>query len=1643
MNPTEKLFPSSHSLNFPESTSNEYFRENIITTISKTFDSGKNVVLIDGEEGLGKTTILKQFAAHFPATTFASFINPVRGLASPDDFVLHDLYAQLQVFAGISDGDSSLGVDEEKFLDMLYYVERMQKMKRVKCYFVIDGLEYIHEDNLIKKILRLVPIGITGIKMLASDTNQYVQAKLARTNTIDAFTLPLYPFTIEEMKIVFSKDTSLADEDWRGVWQASNNGVPGKLKDIFRILQESGRTVKELFDDLDQISVIYEIDWKRLEAINNNLLNQITALIALDDRIYTRDYLSKVLDVSELDILESVRKVSFLTCPQNGEVQFTSNSNRSFFARKMTSYKHTVEQLNIQYLLKNQDSLEALTHLPKYYASSSNYDGVLNILSGDYFSKLIDTAQTLTSASVSLSIGFLAAKKSGADAKLFDFALYGSLIENVEGLHIWKSELEARIELGDYDKAIGLANRALLQEDRLKFLARIARIKKKRSELIEPALLEQIDHLFKNLDVKNLGKKAIDIASDLFYVNPALALSMIQDSTANQNQNVNNWLLSKLTLAAIESKETVDSEKVSALVTGHQAKEFSVALGEIFGSYDFERIVEELGKLKGQREKILLLRLWIINNEENFSLGAAITLSLDLMVQDNSKEFADASLLADLVEHLHLVKDNTQIPRILERCAQFKDEAKALSYTVDYFRFVTFAVRAKVKFHYDFAMGWLFELQKDLDAIQDKVIKAESLSILNNSIIELKSFIDAKRHGYLFATLNSTLKNLVINICDSSAYHYENLKDVVFQLARFDVGFAAEMSLRANTSDRRDWLLYRTFEGYVEYNVRTLKLETIKRLFSLINDMGIQDLSLQALLQKITAEKIEKIDKDITFFIFKQLQQVKSLQMQSYLQCLFAIYLSGSQKDGVELKNPLYNALSKSWSALDSEVEQIEIGFLISSMLATVDRDIANEYLVRADSLRKTIWPDSLNTVTIYSIYAQLLIKAFSGLIKDHKYSDTDYRKLIEIVNGIPSPIARIQLWNYLATIAHVKGDVNLRSKTFDEFIKPTFDAFADKNQQDTMLVDCSHLFYLNNPIITLNRLDGLPRAAREVALKNVIHFILHERIPHEPYEPDDKGFRDRLTQDDLKTVCELTGKLEIDVHIYSCVEKVVRACMNIKATPVQKDDLRKDLLKIIGEKLPNQKYIKHPGYKIIALAQLLRFEKEAAKQEKQLEILMAEIETSVPNLSDKAFIYTTIGDIAPSLKVTKYSKSLFISKSLELIDLLDFSLESAYRTEFLLKKLRETNVDLWKQRLTKEFKKTVKSYHSADALELQRRLLDHAYRHDATFAKKLVELLDDEEVRMEYRRKKHLTNYFETLQLKRQIYDDKIIADKQSAALFAEACEGSLAALNSNKIGSKKASDMRYYLDYAIKLPTTTAFDIYKFYIQNIVKRFEGKSEGPELFGNLLNSIYGVCKFIQLIVQRYKQGEAARINKIDLADARRKVFKAGEREKALNFIRAWLNDHSFTYVKICDPFFSPHELFILRDILEISKTSDVFILTSVEGKHNGENDVSSRYSSAWKEISHEDPAFVKISIVKVRRTNKTPVHDRWILTDKAGLDLGTSLNGLGIDKASQITELDLTQKTAIETDIFDPLFEPKRKDFNGERTDNLSFTLL
>ena len=137
----------------------------------------------------------------------------------------------------------------------------------------------------------------------------------------------------------------------------------------------------------------------------------------------------------------------------------------------------------------------------------------------DNFKKIVETKESLTFIEQQTEIGITAAQSLKKPIELFRLTLQKSLISEIKKTYIWKTEIEAKIELKDFESAIELANQSIFKEEKFKLLVFIARKIKSKGLTIEESILDSIQTLYKQIDVTAYfaDDDLAEISSDLLY----------------------------------------------------------------------------------------------------------------------------------------------------------------------------------------------------------------------------------------------------------------------------------------------------------------------------------------------------------------------------------------------------------------------------------------------------------------------------------------------------------------------------------------------------------------------------------------------------------------------------------------------------------------------------------------------------------------------------------------------------------------------------------------------------------------------------------------------------------------------------------------------------------------------------------------------------------------------------------------------------------------------------------------------------------------------------------------------------------------------------------------------------------------------
>jgi hypothetical protein len=181
-----------------------------------------------------------------------------------------------------------------------------------------------------------------------------------------------------------------------------------------------------------------------------------------------------------------------------------------------------------------------------------------------------------------------------------------------------------------------------------------------------------------------------------------------------------------------------------------------------------------------------------------------------------------------------------------------------------------------------------------------------------------------------------------------------------------------------------------------------------------------------------------------------------------------------------------------------------------------------------------------------------------------------------------------------------------------------------------------------------------------------------------------------------------------------------------------------------------------------------------------------------------------------------------------------------------------------------------------------------------------------------------------------------------------------------------------------------------------------------------------------------------------DLSLGHARIITPSSRDEAVGIIADWLEKHQGDFVKITDPYFGPSELEWLQVIRTAKSTTRITIMTA---KHhqpvlNAGEQLEEHYVAEWKKRFDQPPPRTEIAVIGGERTGQSPIHDRWIITNSAGLRLGTSLNSLGISKDSDISELSPEEAEDRLAQI-DQYLNGEIMEFKGERLRLSTFRLI
>jgi hypothetical protein len=228
--------------------------------IKSMLDGPTDIVVVEGGEGFGKTTLVAEFARSEPNRTFSLFVTDLSTLARSPEYLLAVLCDQIHwFFHGVRLPES---VNAETFIRTAR-LQLARRAAREGCpfYFVVDGLLQLAESDpaLLSLVLTdYLPVGIPGFKFIVTGEAERLPENLRRKVPYKPFTPP--GFSPEEIKALLA-DFNISGEALLDI-ATTFGGVPGKIASVRRVLL-AGVTSSELEDDLPHtLAELFSLEWR-------------------------------------------------------------------------------------------------------------------------------------------------------------------------------------------------------------------------------------------------------------------------------------------------------------------------------------------------------------------------------------------------------------------------------------------------------------------------------------------------------------------------------------------------------------------------------------------------------------------------------------------------------------------------------------------------------------------------------------------------------------------------------------------------------------------------------------------------------------------------------------------------------------------------------------------------------------------------------------------------------------------------------------------------------------------------------------------------------------------------------------------------------------------------------------------------------------------------------------------------------------------------------------------------------------------------------------------------------------------------------------------------------------------------------------
>jgi hypothetical protein len=1579
---------------FPPMPFREVKRPHLIDTISGYFSEKYPVVFVEGEDGCGATTLLAQFCMAVETPCFHAFVRPHSRFAYSVPYLRLMLAEQFCAYLGRDLPADSI-VDDREYNALLLAVRK--RKGRGVLHFVVDGLHQVPKEDTrqIKEIFTdVLSLGVDGFRFLITGRQEVFEEMLPG---VRSKTYPVQRLSHMESSR-FLEELTLTNDEAEGLI-ALCKGLPGRLASVRRQVSSGGSAKSILAADAKNYPQFLAMELKSLDDLD---LTERTMLAVVVFSRYTvsRSELVELCGATEVNAKKIESSCSFVKLRDELPYSaFESEAHRRLAEGRLEALRNKALGLQIAKLSEDPHSPEAIQFLPAYLHQANHLQTLIDMLSPEHYERLLDKTQSVSSLMARAALGAKSAQELKLAVEVFQFSLQRSIFSDVAQARGFQAQVAALVALGQPQMALEVASRAATKERRLQMLAEYARTMREAGAEVDKEVIATIRELAGAIDFFGSPDDAEQLAENIAFIDPDLAISILDRSQVpNGSKLQRDEALVKVSFAATISRAQDNGaivEKTSSQVSNERLRTLISFVSCYLDGVSAIQISEIADPMKVER-RIYFLRSILAGADGRKSSLDVLEYAIDQIVNETSylpkiRDFIDFATPLGF-EEVDLSRSSVLLRRMEEQIALVADDATS----GDRMRLQVKLARAEMLINEAAARQRLVDCYLQVLEISSHETKVECLAVLLHALKDIDRSGVIEREERLCEVVSDDLVQSIDELLSLTASHFDVVRTTLAAITKFDISSAISVADRLNTQGARDSAYQHIVLTAVSSAHTNTAESEVLRAVGCISRSGLRDDCIVAAVEDSRTASVATQ----WFTVLLKLTRFTATPSGTCAASTSLLRVDSAELPGCV--DEIVARMRSGVAAMTSPVDRVGALFRFSAAIARFDKKLALEFYEKAEQERSSSRiATGASEATMGRVMA-LVVRAARPLLRFDELNDDYLARVVRLCGLLPDTLTQAAHLCDLAVKAWCEQRVDLSRRIVQQHCRPMLEEFPKGGEAYSALATIIFpALFLSRGAQAFELLEGIEKRAKDDALHACCLILIRRVTSADPWSGDYSGCS--ISFEDAEDVVRLITEMRSDFAIFSAIKSLSDVLISRrtkqKISVQQRLSIRQKLSAVVKSHLPDFDNIKHDGYAIVCEAHLGQLSDNPLEYWQHLR----ERAEALQNVADRVLVFLEIALCLPS-RLAGEKRILFeLSKSG--IAQIPSAYDRYGRLNHLIDCARETEPSMARGAVRDALQITFELDNEAAAVKSRRQLLDIAEQIDPKLVDGLIDAVDDDPARAEA--KGELISQSKVQKARRRISDARGVVEKddRSEEVLPSAAWKTVGALVSGRSEPQIAERLTEHVAASGDWDLHSAFPVLSWYIENLGRRVMRAEDARAKVAPIWEALVLSAELAVNVISKDSMRQKRLLFSAGSSDDGLLVGRSEGREGALEFLRLWLRDNGGAGdgLILCDPYFGTGDMEFVRLVLGECPTQRLTILTSKKSVGAAGSD---DFSSAWSDMVDQDPPDVEIIAMSDIGDDRSPVHDRWLLGESAGLRLGTSIGGYG-GRLSEISTLD------------------------------------